>query len=91
MIAEPGTRVPTDELDKRLDECQRLQQKALDLTGLRIRLADANKVAIFLPKWWVEAVLPPRVIKFAVWLFDGMWFGELALGRLIALDLHVGV
>jgi hypothetical protein len=57
MIAEPGTRVSTDELDKRLDECQRLQQKALDLTGLKIGLADANKVAILLPKWWVEAML----------------------------------
>jgi hypothetical protein len=59
-------------LDKRLDECQQLQQPALDLSGLKIGPADANKVAAFIPNWWVEAILSPGVVKLcsmAVWRF----------------------
>jgi hypothetical protein len=66
MRAKSGTHASLAELDKRLDECQRLQQTALDLTGLKIGLADANKVATFLPKWWVEAIVPSCVIKLHV-------------------------
>jgi hypothetical protein len=43
-----------EELDKRLDECHRLQNTALDLSGLKIGSTDAIKVAAFLPKWCVE-------------------------------------
>jgi hypothetical protein len=43
-----------EELDKRLDECQRLQQTTLDLSGLKIGTAGANKVAAFLPKWYAK-------------------------------------
>jgi hypothetical protein len=48
-----------EELDKRLDECHRLQKRALDLSGLKIGPTDATKVAAFLPKWCVEPVLSP--------------------------------
>jgi hypothetical protein len=59
-------------LAKRLDECQQLQQTALDLSGLKIGPADANKVAVFILKWWVEAMLSPGVVRLrsmAVWRF----------------------
>jgi hypothetical protein len=40
-----------EELDKRLGKCQRLQRTTLDLSGLKIEAASADKVAAFLPKW----------------------------------------
>jgi hypothetical protein len=50
------------ELDKKLDECYRLSNTALDLSGLKITETDAITVAAFLPKWCVEAVLSPGMI-----------------------------
>jgi hypothetical protein len=46
-----------EELDKRLNECRRLQNTALDLSGLKIGSTEATKVSAVLPKWSVEAVL----------------------------------
>jgi hypothetical protein len=48
------------ELYKRLDECHRLQNTALDLSGLKMGPTDAIKVAAFLPKWCVKAVISPK-------------------------------
>jgi hypothetical protein len=51
-----------EKLDKKLDECHRLSNPALDLSGLKITETDAITVAAFLPKWCVETVLSPGMI-----------------------------
>jgi hypothetical protein len=75
-----------EELDKRLDECHRLQNTALDLSGLKIGSADATKVAAVLPKWCVEAVLLLRANAVHATTFHVMWFRVLALIRQLLLD-----
>jgi hypothetical protein len=63
-----------EDLGKRLNECQRLQNTALDLTGLKIGPTDAIKVAAVLPKWCVSAVVSlgknavPATTGYAMWL-----------------------
>jgi hypothetical protein len=49
-----------EELDKQLDECHRLQNTALDLSGLKIGPTGATKVAAFLPKWCVKRCYRPE-------------------------------
>ena len=68
-----------NELDKRLDECHRLQNTALDLSGLKIGPTDATKVAAFLPKWCVMSALSPGMIAVHATTVDATWFRVLAL------------
>jgi hypothetical protein len=75
-----------EELDKTLDECHRLQNTALDLSGLKIGSTDATKVAAFLPKWCVQAVLVLGVNAVHAMTFHAMWIRVLALIKLLLLD-----
>jgi hypothetical protein len=75
-----------EQLDKRLDECHRLQNTALDLSGLKIGPTDAIKVAAVLPKWCVEAVLLLRVNAVHAMIFHAMWIRVLALIKQLLLD-----
>jgi hypothetical protein len=68
-----------EELDKRLDECLRLQNTALDLSGLKIGSTDATKVAAVLPQWCVEAVFLLGVNAVHATTFHAMWIRVLAL------------
>jgi hypothetical protein len=67
-----------EELDKRLDGCHRLENTALDLSGLKIGETDATKVSAFLPKWCVEAVVSPGENAVHAMTVHGMWFRVLA-------------
>jgi hypothetical protein len=75
-----------EELDKRLDECHRLQNTALDLSGLKIGPTDAIKVAAVLQKWCVEAVLLLGVNAVHAMTFHAMWIRVLALIKQLVLD-----
>jgi hypothetical protein len=69
------------ELDKRLDECHRLQNTALDLSGLKIEPTDAIKVAAVLPQWCVKAVISPGKNTVHAMTVHGIGFTVLALIR----------
>jgi hypothetical protein len=66
-------------LDKRLNECQRLQNTTLDLSGLKIEPTDAIKVAAVLPKWCVKAMFSPGGDAVHAMVVHAMWFRVLAL------------
>jgi hypothetical protein len=68
-----------EELGKRLDECHRLQNTALDLSGLKIGPTDAIKVAAFLPKWYVTSALSPEMIAVHATTVYATWFRVIVL------------
>jgi hypothetical protein len=75
-----------EELHKRLDECHRLQNTALDLSGLKIGPTDATKAAAVLPKWCVEVVLLLGVNAVHAMTAHAMWIRVLALIKQLLLD-----
>jgi hypothetical protein len=68
-----------EELDKRLGDCQRLENTTLGLSGLKIEPKDAIKVAAVLPKWCVKTLFTPKENGVHAMIVHAMWVRVLTL------------
>jgi hypothetical protein len=78
-------------LDKRLGEFLRLQNRALDLSGLKIGPTDAIKVVAVLPQWCVEVVISPGKDTVHAMAVHAMESRVLALIKQLLLDYWIAV